>query len=196
MIQELVLSLTPGQERDEEKIAEAVLKSIAPQRKGYRGYRVVRRSIDARKKNIRINLKVEAYFDEPIPTRTKTIFHVADNRSGKTVVIIGAGPAGLFAALRLLESGIKPVIIERGKTVRERRRDIAALNKEHIVNPDSNYCFGEGGAGTYSDGKLYTRSTKRGDVQKILELLVDHGQMKKYWLMPIHILEQTSFPGS
>jgi len=89
------------------------------------------------------------------------------------VLVIGAGPAGLFAALRCLELGIKPIIIERGKDVQSRRRDLAAINKEHIVNPESNYCFGEGGAGTYSDGKLYTRSTKRGDVDNILKTLVN-----------------------
>ncbi len=98
-----------------------------------------------------------------------------DVSNSKCVIIVGAGPAGLFAALRLIELGIKPVVIERGKDVQTRRRDIAAINKEHIVNPESNYCFGEGGAGTYSDGKLYTRSTKRGDVRKVLEIMVAHG---------------------
>jgi len=97
------------------------------------------------------------------------------HRAGKRVVIVGAGPAGLFAALRLIELGIKPIIVERGKDVRARRRDLAALNKEGVVNEESNYCFGEGGAGTYSDGKLYTRSTKRGDVQRILNILVQFG---------------------
>src|SRR5690606_37190660 len=91
------------------------------------------------------------------------------------VIIVGSGPAGLFAALRLIEFGIKPVILERGADVRARSRDLAPINKEHIVNPDSNYCFGEGGAGTYSDGKLYTRSKKRGDVARIMEILVAHG---------------------
>ncbi|HEX9958315.1 MAG TPA: FAD-dependent oxidoreductase, partial [Fibrella sp.] len=93
----------------------------------------------------------------------------------KSVVIVGAGPAGLFAALRLIELGMKPIVLERGSDVRTRRRDLAAINKDHIVNPESNYCFGEGGAGTYSDGKLYTRSSKRGDIRRILEILVAHG---------------------
>src|SRR6185369_5517747 len=93
----------------------------------------------------------------------------------RTVLIIGAGPAGMFAALRTIELGLKPIIIERGKDVRSRRRDLVAINKEGTVNPDSNYCFGEGGAGTYSDGKLYTRSSKRGDVHRILNILINHG---------------------
>src|SRR3546814_14998397 len=91
------------------------------------------------------------------------------------VVIIGAGPAGLFAALRCLEKGFRPVVVERGKSVQERRRDLAVLNRDGLVDPDSNYCFGEGGAGTYSDGKLYTRSNKRGDVQQVLAAFVTHG---------------------
>src|SRR5690606_39059141 len=95
--------------------------------------------------------------------------------NAKKVIIVGAGPAGLFAALRCIELGLKPIVLERGKDVRARRRDLAAINKDHVVNPDSNYCFGEGGAGTYSDGKLYTRSKKRGDLQRILEIFVQHG---------------------
>jgi uncharacterized FAD-dependent dehydrogenase len=94
------------------------------------------------------------------------------------VIIIGAGPAGLFAALKLIEKGFKPIVLERGKGVKERRRDLAAITKFHLVDEDSNYCFGEGGAGTYSDGKLYTRSKKRGDVNRILDLLIAHGATK------------------
>jgi uncharacterized FAD-dependent dehydrogenase len=134
-----------------------------------------KRSIDARGRTIKINLTVDVYINENIPEfNYSPDYKVADNTS-PIVTIIGAGPAGLFAALRCLELGIKPIIIERGKDVQSRRRDLAAINKEHIVNPESNYCFGEGGAGTYSDGKLYTRSTKRGDVEKILKTLVHHG---------------------
>ncbi len=136
--------------------------------------RPVRRSIDARGKNVLVKVQVELV---PIGKQTSG-FHKRDYpfvRDKPRVVIVGTGPSGLFAALRLIELGMKPILFERGKDVQARRRDIAAINKEHVVNPESNYCFGEGGAGTYSDGKLYTRSTKRGDVNRILEIFIRHG---------------------
>ncbi len=158
---------------------EAFLKFVDSQ--SYRLYskplpfKILRRSIDARSRDIKVNLSIQ-FFDkkELIPGLTYQKPHPI-NEKAKRVLIIGAGPAGLFAALKLLELGHKPIIIERGKDVKSRRRDIAAINKEHIVDPDSNYCFGEGGAGTYSDGKLYTRSSKRGDINRILEILVAFG---------------------
>lgn len=135
----------------------------------------LRRSIDARSRNIKVNLKLAVWINEPITDDDLgiTYHHVAESKH--EITIIGAGPAGLYAALRCLEIGIKPIVFERGKDVRERRRDLAAINKEHLVNPESNYCFGEGGAGTYSDGKLYTRSSKRGDIEHILKTFVYHG---------------------
>lgn len=137
--------------------------------------KILKRSIDARGRKIKINLTVNAFVDE-LPDEEIISFQYPDvSAAQKTCHIIGAGPAGLFAALRCIERGIKPIIIERGKDVKARRRDLAAINKDHIVNPESNYCFGEGGAGTYSDGKLYTRSNKRGDVNRILQILVFHG---------------------
>lgn len=138
-------------------------------------YVVIRkRSIDARSKRVVYRVLVVVYIDEDFVPKKHEVHY--ENVSGKEpVIIIGGGPAGIFAALQCLESGFKPIIIERGKDVQSRRRDLANLNKLGIVNPDSNYCYGEGGAGTYSDGKLYTRSNKRGDVQKILQLFVDHG---------------------
>jgi len=174
MVQEMNLAVSPEEAADEEALKKIILATLHDKIKDFKDYRITRRSIDARKRNILINLKIEIYSDkEPVNHIPAFYFHQAS--PDWSVVIIGAGPAGLFAALRLLEAGIRPIIIDRGKTVRERRRDIAELNKNHIVNPDSNYCYGEGGAGTYSDGKLYTRSTKRGDVKKILELLIFHG---------------------
>lgn len=136
--------------------------------------RPLRRSIDARRKDVLVKVLVEI---EPVGQRPPLSYNKnhTDVSQRQRVIIVGAGPAGMFAAIRLIESGMKPVIFERGKDVQARRRDLAAINKEHIVNPESNYCFGEGGAGTYSDGKLYTRSNKRGDVNRILEILIAHG---------------------
>lgn len=137
--------------------------------------RLRKRAVDARGRQVRIRLWVDVFFnDEEIPADADPIIY-KDVHNARPVIIVGCGPAGMFAALKLLEYGLKPVIIERGKDVKSRRRDLAVLNKQGIVNPDSNYCFGEGGAGTYSDGKLYTRSTKRGDVQQILEAFIAHG---------------------
>ena len=142
-------------------------------------FQLLRRSIDARFKRIVINLRIGIYdsdkeLSKQIEQRwTKKVLRDVTNQP--EVIIVGAGPAGLFAAITAIEKGLKPVVLERGKDVRARRRDLAAINKQHVVHPDSNYCFGEGGAGTYSDGKLYTRATKRGDVRKVLEILVDHG---------------------
>lgn len=135
-----------------------------------------RRSIDARRKPIMALLKYEVYVGEPMPdTQNSVIDNLPNVENGKRVIIVGAGPAGLFAALRLIEYGIKPIIFERGKDVSNRKFDIANINRNNAVNPESNWCFGEGGAGTYSDGKLYTRSTKRGDVTSVLSWLIAHG---------------------
>ncbi len=141
-----------------------------------RGFRVLRKSIDARGREIKVLYKVAIYpAGESIPPAYREREFCQIGQYSKTILVIGAGPAGLFAALKCLELGIKPVVIERGKDARARRRDLVSIHREHRVNPDSNYCFGEGGAGTYSDGKLYTRSTKRGDVRSILETLVQFG---------------------
>ena len=119
-----------------------------------------------------VNLKLEVYIEEKFSEKLED-FPKYQNVEGKEeVIIVGAGPAGMFAALKLLEIGKKPIIIERGKRVRDRRIDLVNITKKQIVNEDSNYCFGEGGAGTFSDGKLYTRSKKRGDVNKVLDILV------------------------
>jgi len=140
------------------------------------GYRILRKSIDSRSRTILFNLKVELFDLDNHPTKQLENRYLAPLKANSPhVIIAGTGPAGLFAALRLIELGIKPILIDRGKDVRSRRRDLAVLNKEHVVNPESNYCFGEGGAGTYSDGKLYTRSSKRGNIERILRTFVEFG---------------------
>ena len=137
--------------------------------------KILRKSIDARKPKIYFNYKLQVFIGEEAPTESKYTFDYKKVADAPEIHIIGFGPAGMYAALRCLELGYKPIVFERGKKVQERRRDLKAINQNHYVNPDSNYCFGEGGAGTYSDGKLYTRSLKRGDVRKIFENLVYHG---------------------
>jgi uncharacterized FAD-dependent dehydrogenase len=176
MQHEVLLQLSPKDAAQSAVISENIANELGLDPKRVTGFHFIKKSIDARKRNVLINLKLRAFVDEPFFDATIPDFAFPDVRkSAKRTLIIGAGPAGLFAALELIQQGIKPIILERGKDVRERRRDLAALNKEGILNEDSNYCFGEGGAGTYSDGKLYTRSTKRGNVDKVLQLLVHFG---------------------
>ncbi|MEO6948209.1 MAG: FAD-dependent protein [Ginsengibacter sp.] len=155
-----------------EHIAEHIGENVSK----ISGFHILKKSLDARSKTVWVNLTVNAFINEPFQERERIHFLFNDvSSSSEKVIIIGGGPAGIFAALQLIESGIKPIILERGKEVRARRRDLAILNKEGIVNPESNYCFGEGGAGTYSDGKLYTRSGKRGNIDRILNLFVHFG---------------------
>jgi len=156
-------------------LTEAIRAHLSLKKDSPFQHKILKQSIDARGRAIRINLSVLVAIDEELPCENFVLDHKDVASSPNTCHIIGAGPGGLFAALRCLELGIKPIVIERGKDVRARRRDLAAIHKEQRVNPESNYCFGEGGAGTYSDGKLYTRSNKRGDVEKILKMLVAHG---------------------
>ena len=174
MKKELNIAVSPVQANDLTKLKIIVSENLKIESTRIHNIYIRRRSIDARNSNIRINLGLDVFIDEAMPV-TKINFDYPDVSKKPQVVIVGAGPAGLFAALHLIELGFKPIIFERGKTVSERKRDIAAIHGEHIVDPDSNYGFGEGGAGTFSDGKLYTRSKKRGDVRKILEVLNFHG---------------------
>ncbi|MEI9911957.1 MAG: FAD-binding protein [Bacteroidota bacterium] len=174
------IKLLPSEAADEATVKSYLAKSEAVNTTAISGYTILKQSIDARGKQAWVNITVQAFINEPYQIRELTSFSFKDVRKAKKkVVIIGAGPAGLFAALKLIESGIKPIILERGKDVRARRRDLALLNKDGEINPESNYCFGEGGAGTYSDGKLYTRSSKRGDVNRILHLFVHFGAEEK-----------------
>lgn len=176
MQQKVILKLPPHEAGSADFIKEQIANSVSKKVNDISGYTILKKSIDARGKNIWINLTVNAFIGEPFQDREMIPFEFRNvGNSNNKVIIIGGGPAGIFAALQLIELGIKPVIIERGKDVRSRRRDLATLNKEGLINPESNYCFGEGGAGTYSDGKLYTRSTKRGNIDRILNLFVHFG---------------------
>lgn len=174
------LRLLPAEAADEQFIKQSIARAESLDPATVKGYTILKQSIDARGKQSWIQLSVNAFIDEPFQERPSPSFHFKDvTAASRKVIIVGGGPAGLFAALKFLEAGIKPVVLERGKNVRDRRRDLAALNKQGIVNPESNYCFGEGGAGTYSDGKLYTRSSKRGDINRILQLFVHFGAEEK-----------------
>lgn len=176
MQKKISLKLSPREASDTAEITNAIARFSSSGIKDITGYNILKKSIDARGKTAWINIIVNAFIREPFIKRSLTLFDFKDVAlAQKKVVIIGGGPAGLFAALKLVELGIKPVILERGKAVRERRRDLALLNKKGIINPESNYCFGEGGAGTYSDGKLYTRSSKRGNIDRILNLFAHFG---------------------
>jgi uncharacterized FAD-dependent dehydrogenase len=176
MAQELLLQVTPEIAANEILLKEYLGRQIKVTAKEIQQIIILKRSIDARQKAIKVNLKVLIYLKgEPFEETKINLPDYPNVASKQEVIVVGAGPAGLFAALQLIELGLKPIVIERGKEVRGRRRDLKAINVDHLVNEDSNYCFGEGGAGTYSDGKLYTRSKKRGDVTRILELLVAYG---------------------
>ena len=175
MIKEIQLRINLNEEKKEDILTYKASKKLDINIEEISAIKVLRKSIDARKKETIFNYKVAVYINESISEKQNYKFEYKDVSKSKGIHIIGFGPAGMYAALRCLELGYKPIVLERGKNVQDRRRDIRAINQEHIVNKDSNYCFGEGGAGTYSDGKLYTRSLKRGDVRRIFESLVFHG---------------------
>jgi len=169
------ITLPPEEAADESLLRKisARLANIEPADIAF--LRILKRSVDARKRNIVVNLTMEVIHHGETIKSPVNPFIPKDVSNHQEIIIVGAGPAGLFAALRLVELGLRPVIFERGKMVPERKKDIARISRENIINPDSNYCFGEGGAGTFSDGKLYTRSKKRGDNSRVLELLCLHG---------------------
>ncbi|WP_088653943.1 NAD(P)/FAD-dependent oxidoreductase [Geofilum rhodophaeum] len=175
MIQEVVLRLLPAEAGNEALIKGVLAENLDVSGPRIKGWHIRRRSIDARKHPVHMQLHVQVWVDEEKPDRVVPVFEYPDVSHQSEVVVVGAGPGGYFAALRLIELGLKPVVLERGKDIGARKRDVALLNRNQAVNPESNYAFGEGGAGTFSDGKLYTRSTKRGDFQRFLEILHFHG---------------------
>ncbi len=175
MIQEIQLRLLPEQASSEQNITAYIAKEKGIDRRTIKHVRVLKRSIDARQRTIFVNLKARVYINELPLDDQYTHTEYNDVSAAPRVIVVGAGPAGLFASLRLIELGLRPVILERGKDVRERKKDLALITKTQQVDPESNYCFGEGGAGAYSDGKLYTRSKKRGPIEKILNVFCQHG---------------------
>lgn len=170
---DLILDLDHAADDDAHRAHAAAALNLPPA--SIVAVRIRKRSIDARHGRVRVHLHVEVFLGDEIPADEEPRAEYRPVTSTRRAVIVGAGPAGMFAALRLIELGIRPIILERGKDVRARRRDLAAIQRQGVVNPDSNYCFGEGGAGTYSDGKLYTRATKRGSIESVLRTLVAHG---------------------
>ncbi len=174
MIKTVEIDVFPQNIEKLDLLRKLAVKKLKLQPRDCKDFRIVKRSLDARKRpiyKIRCEINTVRKFEEQIPIRKI----LKDVKSAQEVIIIGAGPAGYFAALECIKQGLRPIVLDRGKDVRARRRDLKAIQQDAIVNPHSNYCFGEGGAGTYSDGKLYTRSHKRGNIQHILEILVDHG---------------------
>lgn len=175
MIKNISIAVLPAEAISDRSIRRYIVDETGVKASRITGYHIQKKSIDARGRQPRVILQLQVFIDEKV--QEQPVFDPElQNVSNKTpLLIVGAGPAGLFAAIRAIVLGYKPIVLERGKDVRSRRRDLAAMNKEGVVNPESNYCFGEGGAGTYSDGKLYTRSTKRGNVQRILQLFHHFG---------------------
>jgi uncharacterized protein len=175
MIKDIQFKITIYETQQKNILLRKASRKLAVSEKEISGIKILKKSIDARKKDVFFNYKIAVYINEPVKNSPKYNLDYKDVSKAAEIHIIGFGPAGMFAALRCLELGFKPVVYERGKNVQERRKDLRAINQFQTVDEDSNYCFGEGGAGTYSDGKLYTRSLKRGDVRRIFEILVAHG---------------------
>ena len=175
MVKELQLRILPEQAASEQNICKYLSEEHGINPEDVCALRILKRSIDARQRTIFVNLKVQVFIGEKPATDAFPHIEYKSVEDKPSAIVVGAGPGGLFAALRLIELGIRPIVIERGKNVHERRKDIAQISRSHVVDPESNYSFGEGGAGAFSDGKLYTRSKKRGNVEKILNVFCQHG---------------------
>ena len=175
MIRELQLRLLPEEATNEQSLRRVACRELGEQPKAINAVRVLKRSIDARQRIIYINVLLRVFINEEPTENIYQTIEYGDVSKCKQVVVVGAGPGGLFAALKLIEMGLRPIVIERGKNVHERKKDIALISRTHQVNPASNYCFGEGGAGAFSDGKLFTRSKKRDAVNRILHIFCQHG---------------------
>lgn len=174
MIKDIQLSVTPEKVQNNDFLKKEIADSLHISPSELNSFQIIKKSIDARQKIIKINLQIRVFIGEPAPANPfRPNYRFIGNK--QSVVVVGMGPAGLFASLKLIEHGIKPIILERGKDISARKKDIALITRQHLINPESNYCFGEGGAGTFSDGKLYTRSNKRGDISRILQILHFHG---------------------
>ena len=175
MQQIIDLVLNPKDASSDKQYSLAIAKKIGVNPDRISKIRILKKSIDARHRDVLINMGFQVFIDEEPTFENKSKYEYPFVGNKEQVIIVGAGPAGLFAALRLIELNYKPIILERGKEVSERKKDVAILSRDNIVNPESNYCFGEGGAGTFSDGKLYTRSNKKGNLQKVYEIFNFHG---------------------
>lgn len=175
MIYEMNVRVTPQVAYSEQNIADYVAREKGIDRRTVTAVRIQKKSIDARQRNIVVNLSLQVYVNEQPPATQYQVTTYPDVHDKPAVVVVGEGPGGLFASLRLIELGFRPIILERGKDVRERKKDLSMITKAQHVDSESNYSFGEGGAGAYSDGKLYTRSKKRGSVDKILNVFCQHG---------------------
>lgn len=175
MIKEIQLSVSPKVSSVNELLKQEVSKALQVSVADINTFQILKKSIDARQRDIKVILRVKVYVNEMPGAETFFKPNYTNVSNKEEVIVVGTGPAGLFAALKLIERGLKPIVLERGKDVSSRKRDIALISREHILNPESNYCFGEGGAGTFSDGKLYTRSNKRGNIERILQVLHFHG---------------------
>ena len=175
MIKNIKIRVKPEVWADPEKLEAEIAQQNAISRKALKGIRTLHRSIDARQRQVMIQLDVDVYINEMPPKELFTPKQYKEVKGDKQAIVVGLGPGGLFAALKLIELGVKPIVLERGKNVTDRRRDVALITREQKVDPESNFCFGEGGAGAFSDGKLFTRSKKRGNAQQVLERLCQFG---------------------